>query len=86
MIGSINNLNRIFSIPAPDKFINGSYVGNIFKIQVFHNGRELDETIDYIVSESEGIGTGYDTIILISFSPRINSKLYCNYVIKNNLV
>lgn len=84
MIGSINGTNRIFSIPAPDKFINGPFNGNIFKIQVFHNGRELDETIDYLISESGGAGTGYDTIILISFSPRANSKMYCNYVIKTN--
>jgi hypothetical protein len=86
MIGIINGINRIFSIPIPDKFINGSFHGNIFKIQVFHNGRELDETIDYIVSESGGVGTGYDTIILISFSPRANSKMYCNYVIRNPIV
>ena len=83
MIGDIDGSNRIFSIPAPDKFINGPYHGNIFKIQVFHNGRELDEVIDYLISESGGAGSGYDTIILISFTPRINSKMYCNYVIKN---
>jgi len=85
MIGSIDGSNRIFSVPLPDKFINGPFSGNIFKIQIFHNGRELDEIIDYIVSESEGVGTGYDTIIMISFSPRANSKMYCNYIIKNNL-
>jgi hypothetical protein len=82
MIGDVDGTNRIFSIPAPDKFINGTFNGNIFKIQVFHNGRELDETTDYIVSESGGAGTGYDTIVLVSFSPRANSKIYCNYVIK----
>jgi hypothetical protein len=83
LIGSINGSNRIFKIPSPDKFINGSFHGNIFKIQVFHNGRELIETTDYIVSESGGVGTGYDTIILVSFAPRHKSKMYSNYVVEN---
>jgi len=83
MIGVVNNSNRIFTIPPSDKFINGTFHGNLFRIQVFHNGRELDETIDYIVSESGGVGTGYDTIILTSFAPRKKSKMYCNYVIEN---
>jgi hypothetical protein len=86
MIGIVNGVNRIFSIPPPDKFINGAFSGNIFKIQVFHNGRELDETIDYLISESGGAGTGYDTIILVSFAPRANSKMYCDYVIKNPII
>lgn len=83
LIGAINGSNRIFKIPSPDKFINGTFHGNIFKIQVFHNGRELIETDDYIVSESGGVGTGYDTIILVSFSPRKKSKMYCDYVVEN---
>lgn len=83
MIGDIDGNNRIFTIPSPDKFINGTFHGNLFRIQVFHNGRELDETIDYIVSESGGAGTGYDTVVLVSFAPRNKSKMYCNYVIEN---
>jgi hypothetical protein len=86
MIGDIDGANRVFAIPAPDKFINGMFSGNLFKIQVYHNGRGLLETIDYIISESGGVGTGYDTIILVSFSPRANSKMYCDYIIKNPAV
>ena len=82
LIGDINNTNRIFTIPSPDKFINGTFYGNTFKIQVFHNGRLLIESIDYLISESGGTGTGYDTIILISFTPRVNSKIIANYTIK----
>lgn len=86
LIGDIDGINRIFKIPSPDKFINGVFHGNTFKIQVFHNGRELIETDDYIVSESGGVGTGYDTIILVSFSPRYKSKMYSNYVIENSSI
>ena len=83
MIGNIDGTNRMFTIPSPDKFINGTFLGNIFKIQVFHNGREIFESIDYLLAESGGLGTGYDTVVLISFSPRANSQMYCNYVVNN---
>lgn len=81
--GDINGLNRIFTVPSPDKFINGTYQSNTFKIQVFHNGRALLETEDYLVSESGGVGTGYDTIIFVSFVPLSNSKIFANYMIIN---
>lgn len=79
--GNTNGINRIFTVPSPDKFINGSFMNNIFKIQVFHNGRELLETYDYIVSESGGIGAGFDTIVITSFAPKTNSKIFANYMI-----
>jgi hypothetical protein len=79
--GDVDGVNRIFT--TPDKFINGTYQSNTFKIQVFHNGRALLETEDYIVSESGGIGTGYDTIIFVSFVPLSNSKIFANYMIIN---
>jgi hypothetical protein len=84
LIGAIDSNNRIFS--TPDKFLNGSFHLNTFKIEIHHNGRQLIESVDYLVSESGGVGTGYDTIILISFAPRINSQLYANYMIKNPLI
>jgi hypothetical protein len=79
--GDVDGVNRIFT--TPDKFINGTYQSNTFKIQVFHNGRALLETEDYIVSESGGVGTGYDTIIFVSFVPLSNSKIFANYMIIN---
>lgn len=82
LIGSVDGVNRIFN--TPDKFIQGTYFGNIFKIFVTHNGHILFEGIDYVVSESGGPGTGFDTITIKSFTPRANhSILYASYVIKS---
>lgn len=84
LIGSQDNVNRIFT--TPDKFIQGSLGGNIFKILIRHNGRDLVEGIDYIVSESGGAGTGYDTIIFISLTPKPNSVIVADYVVKNTSI
>jgi hypothetical protein len=79
LIGTKNGINKTFF--TPDKFINGTFdTGDDFHIQVKHNGRDLYEDFDYYVSESEGTGTGYDTINLISITPNTNSKLFATYV------
>ena len=72
--------NRTFY--TPDKFINGSYFGNIFHLTVEHNGKELYENIDYTIAESSGPGSGYDTLNLISFTPNSHSLLFATYAIK----
>lgn len=79
LIGLKNGSNRTFY--TPEKFINGSYFGNIFHLTVEHNGRELYENIDFTISESGGPGTGYDVINLISFTPNTHSLLYATYVV-----
>lgn len=80
LIGMRNASNRTFY--TPDKFINGSYLGNVFHLTIEHNGKELYENIDYSIAESGGPGTGYDTINLISFTPVAHSLLYATYAIK----
>ena len=79
LIGLKDGLNRTFF--TPDKFINGSYFGNIFNISILHNGKELFENCDFTIGESAGPGTGYDMINLISFTPNFHSQLYCTYAI-----
>jgi len=81
LIGVTNAANRIFT--TPDRFINGMYSGNLFRIQVRHNGRTLKQDSEYIVQESAGPGTGYDTVIITSFSPAARSQLMCDYVVQN---
>lgn len=78
LIGTLDGVNRIFT--TPDKFIQGTFDGNIFSIMVFHNGQELVPNIDFTISESGGIGTGNDTITFISFIPTSNSILVAAYV------
>lgn len=80
LIGAKNGTNRTFM--TPEKFINGVYSGNNFHIHVKHNGKDLYEGIDYVVSESGGIGTGYDMVTLKSFSPNSHSLLICDYMVK----
>lgn len=78
LIGVTDGINRTFY--TPNKFLNGVVSGNTFKIQVFHNGRLLIENLDYIISESAGIGTGNDMIVITSFIPNSNSKLISSYM------
>lgn len=80
VIGMKNGTNRTFY--TPDKFLNGSYMGNYFQISVEHNGKELYENVDYTIAESDGPGTGYDTINIFSFSPVSHSLIYATYTIK----
>ena len=82
LVGTRDSNNRIFSVPTPDKFVNGTLFNNEFRILVRHNGKGLEEGIDYMVSESGGSGTGYDTIVMISFSPKARSRLIADYVVK----
>jgi len=51
---------------------------------VIWQGRTLTLDVDYVVSESGGAGTGFDTISLISWSaeghlPRANDSLFAFY-------
>jgi len=81
LIGPTDGVNRTFF--TPDVFINGPEpVDNSFKLQLDHNGRHLIEGIDYVVGESGGPGTGFDTVNLISLTPTSTSKLTCNYTIR----
>lgn len=81
LIGIKNGSNRIFY--TPEKFVNGLFTtGDVFHIEIKHNGKDLYESVDYTIAESGGAGTGYDTINLISFAPVSKSLLYANYVVK----
>lgn len=84
LIGVLNGANKVFTVPIPDKFVEGILGDNQFSIEITHNGRKLIKFIDYLVSESggAGAGTGYDTIEIISFVPGEKSKLMADYVIR----
>lgn len=80
LIGTKNGLNPIFT--TSDNFIEGAFGNNEFHILVRHNGRTLQETTDYIVSESGGVGTGYDTIIFKCTLPTETDELIVDYVVE----
>lgn len=84
LIGPKDGANRIFRT-TPDYFVH-SPGGNGKTIEIWHNGRRLAQTGasnpelgDYTVEESGGVGTGYDTINLLTFAPVGRSSLLANY-------
>jgi len=85
LIGAKNGTNRIYH--TPDKFFHDPLVTGS-TIEVFANSRRLIQTNlqnpavgDYWVSESGGVGTGFDTINLLTFTPIVRTTLVCNYLI-----
>lgn len=78
LIGNIDGNNRIFT--TQHNFINGTWGLNEFRIRIEHNGRTLAHTFDYIIAESGGPGTGYNTIIL-NFVPAARSVLIADYIV-----
>lgn len=84
MVGPLDGSNRVFRT-TPDHFVHAP-VGNGKTIEVWHNGRRLAQATasnpalgDYTVEESGGLGTGYDTINLLTFAPVSRSILLANY-------
>lgn len=84
LVGPLDGLNRVFRT-TPDYFIH-DLAGSGKTIEVWHNGRRLLQTPtrdpgagDYWVEESGGVGTGFDTINLLSFSPIGRSSVVASY-------
>jgi len=76
LIGLKNGVNVVFT--TPDKFRR-----DIFLEVVSRNGVSQDEgaTEDYTVSESGGVGTGYDTITF-AIAPFVWEKIVIDYLKK----
>ena len=80
LIGLVNNVNQVFT--TPDKFVHEP--GNR-SIQVYYNGQRLLETDDYAVSESGGVGTGYDTVTMVVVPRAVGvkiDKLWADYWVR----
>jgi hypothetical protein len=84
LVGPKNGSNRVFRT-TPEYFIH-DLSGTGKTIELWHNGRRLSQTGtpnpelgDYTVEESAGVGTGYDTINLLTFAPVDSSGLLANY-------
>lgn len=80
LIGTKDGSNPIFT--TPDNFIQGTFENNEFRILIRHNGRVLKEGVDYIVSESGGVGTGYDTVIFKCTLPDESDEIVVDYVVE----
>jgi hypothetical protein len=84
LVGPKNGANRIFRT-TPDFFVHDPS-GSGKTIELYHNGRLLVQTDtynpglgDYVVEESGGVGTGFDTVNLLTFSPIERSSLVASY-------
>lgn len=81
LIGVCNGVNRVFY--TPDKFISGIYENNQFAINIFHNGRRLNESaIEFSIGKTDNRNDDYDIINFISFKPNEASVLTANYVVR----
>lgn len=80
LIGVQDGINTTFT--TLDPFIQGTFGNNTFKILIRHNGRVLQEGSDYVVLESGGVGTGYDTVIFKCTVPGVDSEVIVDYVIE----
>lgn len=72
-VGAINGSNVTYT--TPHKFVH--QVGGD-TIRVYFNGLRMYPGEDYTLSESGGVGTGYDTITL-AYAPRNGDHLLVDY-------
>lgn len=74
-IGVIDGVNQVFS--TPEKFVQTVPL----TIRVYRNGQRQTLDGDYTVSESGGIGTGYDTITFVAgIKIKVGTVLRVDYV------
>jgi len=78
LIGQKNGANTIFKLPSFAKFVNSDGM----KIRVYTNGQRLHEgsSNDFTVSESGGLGAGFDTVVL-AVAPNTWEQITADYMV-----
>lgn len=79
LIGSLDGVNRTFA--TPEKFLHGTYNGGIPRIRIYHNGRRLQEGVEFEAFESVP-GAGYNRVRVLLFAPSQYSGLVADYVVQ----
>jgi len=77
LVGVKDAVNTTFQIPAGKKFVHEL---PYLTVCVFYNGVRQTFLEDYLVFESGGVGTGFDTVML-SRAPYPDDSLLADYVI-----
>lgn len=77
LVGPIDGVNTIFTTPSLEKF---SHNLPFMDISVYYNGSRLKLLDDYLVAESQGSGTGYDTVVM-ALAPRAGDHLFADYIV-----
>jgi hypothetical protein len=78
VIGLINSINTVYTLPFGDKAI---VEATGVTIEVKYNGQDLLDGVgnDVLLSESGGGGTGFDTITFINFAPVAGDRVTTSY-------
>ncbi len=77
LVGALDGVNTVFRTPWGEKFVqNIPY----YTISVYYNGLKLELLDDFMISESGGVGTGYDTVTLM-YPPMPNDNLSSDYLV-----
>jgi len=79
LVGPRDGINVSYHTPGLEKFTHNL---PFLDISVYFNGSRLALIDDYLVSESGGVGTGYDTIILLVPPPVFNDHLFADYILR----
>jgi hypothetical protein len=77
LVGPKDGSNEVFTTPGLEPFMHNL---PFLDISVYCNGVRLALLDDYMVAESGGPGTGFDTVIL-TVAPFFNDHLFADYVL-----
>jgi len=77
LVGVKDGVNVIFATPGLEKFAHNL---PFLDLNVYYNGIRLKLLLDYMVAESGGSGSGFDTVLL-TFAPEVNDQLLADYVL-----
>lgn len=78
LVGAKDGTNFSFLVPGGEKYVHNL---PFLTVVVYLNGMRLAMLDDYVVQESGGPGTGYDTVVL-SEAPFNDDQLFADYVIQ----
>lgn len=77
LVGFIDGSNQTYTTPGNEKFTQNL---PFFTPAIYYNGQRLVLIDDYIVVESFGAGTGFDTIVM-GFAPKPGDKIIADYIV-----
>jgi len=77
LLGAKDGVNLVYTTPSSENFVHNL---PFLSIQVYYNGVRQTLLDDYTVSESGGVGTGFDTITM-GVPMRPGDKLIADYII-----
>jgi hypothetical protein len=78
LVGAMDGLNVIFTTTGQEKFEHNL---PFVDISLFFNGSRLTLLDDYLVLESAGPGTGFDTVMLLVPPPLGDDHLLADYIV-----